>query len=163
MVASLRRFSKNEAAQQRLKIIRFYEKHGEEATIKAFGVNRKLISKWRKRLKENGGRLEALIPYSTRPSTARKSNIPQKIIDFIRDLRQTYPRLGKEKIKPPLDEYCIGIGLKTVSEPTIGNIIKRHNFFFQKAGRIYHNPNSKWAKDSKKREKRTRVKHPHKA
>ncbi len=32
MVASLRRFSENEAAQQRLKIIQFYEKHGEEAT-----------------------------------------------------------------------------------------------------------------------------------
>jgi len=62
MVASLRRLSENEAAQQRLKIIRFYEKHGEEATIEAFGVNRKLISKWRKRLKENNGRLEALIP-----------------------------------------------------------------------------------------------------
>jgi hypothetical protein len=54
------------------------------------------------RLKENGGRLEALIPNSTRPMSARKSNIPQKIIDFIRDLRQKYPRLGKEKIKPLL-------------------------------------------------------------
>ncbi len=27
MVASLRRFSENEVAQQRLKIIKFYEKH----------------------------------------------------------------------------------------------------------------------------------------
>lgn len=78
MVASLRRFSENEVAQQRLKIINFYEKHGEEATREAFAVDRKLISKWRKKLKENGGRLEALIPHSTRPRTVRKSNIPQK-------------------------------------------------------------------------------------
>jgi transposase-like protein len=83
MVASLRRFSENEVAQQRLKIIKFYEKHGEEATREAFGVDRKLISKWRKRVKENRGRLEALIPYSTRPKKARKANILQKIIDFI--------------------------------------------------------------------------------
>ncbi len=160
MVASLRRFSENEVAQQRLKIMKFYEKHGEEATKEAFGVDRKLISKWRKRLKENGGRLEALVPHSTRPKRVRKSKIPSEIIDFIRSLRQRHPRLGKEKIKPLLDEYCRDRGLKTISEPTIGNIIKRHNFFFQKSGRIYHNPDSKWAKNSKDRQKRTKVKHP---
>ncbi len=63
MVASLRRFSKDEVAQQRLKIIKFYERHGEQATKEAFAVDRRLISKWRKRLKENGGRLEVLIPH----------------------------------------------------------------------------------------------------
>ncbi|BCB96394.1 hypothetical protein JZK55_13160 [Dissulfurispira thermophila] len=160
MVASLRRFLENEVAQQRLKIIKFYEKYGEEATKEAFGVDRKLISKWRKRLKENGGRLEALVPHSTRPKRTRKSEIPFDIIDFIRKLRERYPRLGKEKIKPLLDEYCKDRGLKTVSEATIGNIIKRHNFFFQKSGRIYHDPNSKWAKNSKDRQKRTKVKYP---
>ncbi|MCX8031002.1 MAG: integrase core domain-containing protein, partial [Thermodesulfovibrionales bacterium] len=143
-----------------LNIIRFYEKHGEEATKEAFGVDRKLISKWRKRLKGNGGRLEALMPYSTRPKRTRKSKISHEIVDFIRGLRERYPRLGKEKIKPLLDEYCKDKGLKTVSEPTIGNIIKRHNFFFQKTGRIYHNPDSKWADNSKHRQKRTKVKHP---
>jgi transposase InsO family protein len=160
MVTSLRRFSKDEVAQQRLKIIKFYESYGEGATKEAFAVDRKLISKWRKRLKENGGRLEALIPYSTRPKRTRKSVIDQKIIDFIKNLRQKYPRLGKEKIKPLLDEYCKETGLKTVSEATIGNIIKRHKFFFHKTGRIYHDPNSKWAQKSKNRQKRTKVKHP---
>jgi hypothetical protein len=42
MVASLRRFSKDEVAQQRLKIIKFYEKYKEQATKEAFGVDRKL-------------------------------------------------------------------------------------------------------------------------
>jgi hypothetical protein len=56
---------------------------------------RKLISKWRKRLKENGGRLEALAPHSTRPKRVRKSKIPSEIIDFIRSLREKYPRLEK--------------------------------------------------------------------
>jgi hypothetical protein len=45
MAASLRRFSENEVAQQRLKIIKFYEKHREEATKEAFAVGRKLVSK----------------------------------------------------------------------------------------------------------------------
>lgn len=160
MVVSLRRFAGNEVAQQRLKIIRFYEKHGEEATKEAFGVDRKLISKWRKRLKEGSGKLEALIPHSTRPKRVRESNIPKKMIDFIRDLRQKYPRLGKEKIKPFLDEYCKERGLKTVSESSIGNIIKRHKFFYQKTGRIYHNPDSKWAQNQGKRQKRLKTKHP---
>ncbi|MCX7794393.1 MAG: helix-turn-helix domain-containing protein [Thermodesulfovibrionales bacterium] len=160
MVASLRRFSGKEVAQQRLKIIKFYEKRGEDATKEAFGVDRKLISKWRKRLKENGGRLEELIPYSTRPKRTRKSEIPREIIDFIRRLREKYPRLGKEKIKPLLDEYCKDKGLKTISEATVGNIIRRHNFFFQKSGRVYHNPDSKSAKKSRHRQKRTKVKHP---
>jgi len=43
MLLSLRRFSKNEVAQERLKILEFYQEYGEKATMKAFGVNRKLF------------------------------------------------------------------------------------------------------------------------
>jgi len=59
-----------------------------------------------------------------------------------------------------LDKYCERKNLKTISEATIGNIIKRHKLFYQKTGRIYHDPNSKWAKDSTKRQRRTKIKHP---
>lgn len=51
MLCSLRRFDKSEVAQQRMRIIKFYEKYGEKATYEAFGVSRKVISRWRKRLK----------------------------------------------------------------------------------------------------------------
>jgi hypothetical protein len=61
--------------------------------------------------------------------------------------------LGKEKIKPFLDEYCIQEGLKIISESTIRNIIKRNHFFFQKSGRVYHNPDSKWAKNPQKQKR----------
>jgi transposase-like protein len=57
MLLSLRRFSKSEVAQLRMKIIKFYEEYGRNETKKAFGVDRRLISKWRKRLKKSGGRL----------------------------------------------------------------------------------------------------------
>jgi len=51
MLLSLRRFSKNEVVQEKLKILEFYQEYGEKATMKAFGVNRKTIWVWRKRLK----------------------------------------------------------------------------------------------------------------
>ncbi|MEM2921468.1 MAG: hypothetical protein QXF26_04030 [Candidatus Bathyarchaeia archaeon] len=54
MLFSLSRFSGSEVAQQRMKIINFYQLYGEKATKEAFGADRKVISRWRKRLKENG-------------------------------------------------------------------------------------------------------------
>ncbi len=95
---------------------------------------------------------------STRPHRVRRSDVPLAIIDFIRELREKHPRLGKEKIKPLLDEYCLKKGLVTISESTIGNVIKRHKFFYQKSGRAYHDPGSKWAQRRVERAKRLRVK-----
>lgn len=160
MLVSLRKFDKSEVAQQRMKIIKFYEKYGEKAAKEAFGADRKVISRWRKRLKENGGRLESLMPLSTRPHNLVKPRTPLGLIEFIQSLREKHPRLGKEKIKVLLDRYCLEEGLKTISEGTIGNIIKRHNFFFQKQERVYHNPASKWAQGEGRKKKRLRVKHP---
>ena len=143
LTLGLMKFDKDEIAIQRMKIIKFYERYGERATDEAFGVGRKVINRWRKRLKENNGRVVALAPLSKRPKRVRKSIIPVEITEFIRSLRQENPRLGKEKIKPLLDEYCTEIGIKNVSESTIGNIIKRHNFFFQKEEKMYKNPGGK--------------------
>lgn len=44
MLSSLRQFSKSEVAQQRMKIIKFYQQYGEEAAKEAFGADRKVIS-----------------------------------------------------------------------------------------------------------------------
>jgi len=123
---NLRKFGGNKVAAQRMKVIRFYERHGEKATIEAFGTDRKVINRWRKRLEKMEGKLIALVPLSTRPQRVRKSTIPLEIIEFIKDLRQTHPRLGKERIKPLLDEYCSYHRIKNISESTIGNIIRRH-------------------------------------
>jgi hypothetical protein len=81
-----------------------------------------------------------------------------RILEFIKVLREKYPRLGKKKIKPLLNEYCRSINLPTIAEPTIGKVIKRNNYFFQKQGRIYHNPASKWNRI--KKVNRFRLKHP---
>lgn len=162
MLHSLNGFDKNEIAKQRMKIIKFYEEYGEKATLEAFGADRKIISRWRNKLKQGGGKLFALIPESTRPHKKRTPDTPQEIVDYIKNIRLEHPKLGKEKIKPLLDKYLKDKGIKTVSESTVGNIIKRHKlFYFPKIGRAYHDPNSKWAQNRVNKKKRLRVKqHP---
>ncbi len=70
MLPSLRKFSANEVAQERLKIIEFYDEHGEAETQRFFQVNRKTINVWKQKLERSGHRLESLIPRLTRPKSA---------------------------------------------------------------------------------------------
>lgn len=159
MIPSLRKFNASEVAQKRLEIIQFFNKHGETAAKEAFGADRKLISRWRRRLIKSGGKLSSLVPVSTKPHTLRMPRTDFRIIEFIKQQREDHVRIGKDKIKPDLDEYCERLGIESVSSSTIGNIIKRKGFFFQKAGKPYHNPSSKWAQNQAKKKKRLRIKH----
>ena len=159
MLYSLRRFEDNDVAKERLKIIGFYEEFGEKATKQAFGADRKLIHVWKRKLKHGDNQLQSLVPESTRPIRTRTMKTEHRIIAFIREQRQKHPRIGKEKLKPLLDRYCSSIYIKTISESTIGKIIKRNKLFYQKSGRMYHDPNSKYATNMLKRKKRQRVKH----
>jgi len=144
LILSLRKFDSSEIARQRMKIIKFYETYGEEVTKEAFGVNRKTIYVWRKRLKEKKGKLVGLIPFSTKPKNTRRMTTNPKVIEFIKSTREKYPRLGKEKIYPLLCAFCAKEGIKPIKESTIGKVIKRNNLFFQRQERIYHNPNFKY-------------------
>jgi transposase InsO family protein len=165
MLASLRKFAADQVAQERLKMIRFYEEHGETQSQKYFGVNRKTIHVWKKKLVVSGGRLAALGAHSTRPERVRRMATDPQVLSFIRQLREDHPRLGKEKIKPLLDRHCQGLGIRSPAVSTIGKIIKRQGLFFQRAGRIYHDPGSHWAQNAgKKRPRRLRVRYaPHPA
>lgn len=162
MLKSLRKFDQSEVAQQKMKIIEFYRCYGEKATIEAFGADRRVVNRWVKCLDNSGGQLSSLVPLTTKPHTTRTPVTDYRIIDFIAGEREAHPGVGKEKLKPDLDEYCTGLGIPGVSASTIGNIIKRHHFFFQKQGKCYHNPNSKWAQKKTEKKKRLRIKHsPH--
>ena len=100
MLSSLRRFDKSEVARQRQRIMAFYDKYGEQATKEAFGADRKVISRWRKKLRQHGGALEGLVPGSTKPNRSRTMTVATEIVQFIRQIRQEHPRLGKEKMFP---------------------------------------------------------------
>ena len=159
MIASLRRFDRDEVATQRLKIIMLYDEHGEHATKQAFGADRKLVSRWKKRLTDSGGKLPSLIPASTKPITVRQSQTKAEIVEYIKSQREKHFRIGKDKLKVFVDRYCKGRGIPTISASTIGNVIKRNSFFFQDMGKTYHDPSSKWAQNGRKKTKRLRVKH----
>lgn len=159
MIPSLRRFSSSEVAKKRMEMISFYDTYGETATKLAFGADRKVLSRWKQRLTNNKGRLESLIPLSTCPHQVRRSTLPVGMVEFIKSQRIEHYRLGKDKLKVFLDGYCQKEGFPTVSSSTIGNIIKRNKYFYQKAGKTYHDPASKWALNQVKKTKRLRVKH----
>ena len=143
MLSSLKKYAKDEVAGQRLRIMEFYDRYGEQATKEAFGADRKVISRWRQKLNRHDGSLAGLVPESTRPKRTRTMTVPWEIIQFIRQQRQEHPRLGKEKIKPLLDEFCRGKGIPPIAESSIGKVINRHKLFHQKTGRVYHDPSIK--------------------
>ena len=159
MIPSLRRFDANEVAKKRMEMISFYDTYGETATKQAFGADRKVISRWKKRLSRSNGRLASLIPISTKPINTRIPTTRPEVVEFIKSQREAHFRLGKEKLKVFLDKHCAEKALRPVSVSTIGNIIKRHNFFYQNLRKAYHNPASKWAQKNKKKTKRLRIKH----
>lgn len=162
MVSSLRRFARDEVAGQRLKIIKFYTKYGESETKEAFGVDRKTIFVWKKRLNSSQGKLTSLIPTSTKPINARGMETDPRVVTFIKTLREAHPRLGKEKIYPLLVSFCEKGEITPIKESTIGKVIKRNKLFYQKTGRIYHNPASKCAKRTKTKRLRIRYAPKHK-
>ena len=159
MLSSLQRFSHSEIAQQRMKIIRLYGQYGEQATKDAFGADRKVVSRWKRRLRDSGGKLSSLIPVPTRPHHVRTPATDPDIVSWIRHERELHPRIGKEKLKPDLDIFCHQHGIPSISTSTIGNIIKRCHFFFQRSGRVYHDPSSAWAQKRVHWKKRLRIRH----
>jgi len=147
---SINRFDGSEIAKFRLKVILFSQTYGVRAAQDAFGAGRSTLFLWKKNLREKGGDLSSLLPQSTRPKTPRRMMVDQKILSFIKNLRENNGRIGKEKIKVLLDIFCQEEGLPVISSSKIGRIIKRNNWFFIKQGRIYHNPASGWAQRKKK-------------
>ncbi len=143
-------FDRSQKAKLRLEILEFFEQFGLSATRSAFGVSRATVYRWRQAYLADQKRLTSLIPASTRPKRVRKRLVDSKIIGFINNLRENYGRLGKDKLKPLVDEYCQAQGIETTSASTIGRVITDHNGFYQKQTRMYHNPNHGWAKPRKK-------------
>jgi len=110
-------------AKFKAKVLSFWAKHGLEATIDAFPVKRSTLFSWKKKFKESNGNLEALNDKSRSPHKKRERIIDQRIKDFIIIQRTQHPRLGKEKIKSFLNEYCLNQNIVSISESTIGRAI----------------------------------------
>lgn len=142
-VIHINQFDKNEVAKYRLKVIEHYQRFGLSSTLSAFPVKRSTFFLWKQKLQQSGGKLFSLIPASTRPKQVRQMIIHPLVLAKIEKLRKKHYRIGKQKVKPLLDDYCTQHGLKPPSASLIGKIIKRHNLFFQRQDRIYHDPSRK--------------------
>ena len=145
MLSSLRSFSNNEVARKRMDMIAFYDQFGEKAVKQAFGADRKLISRWKKRLASSGGKLSSLIPTSTRPHQCRTPKTDPRILAFIKKEREDHPRIGKEKLKPDVDAHCVFMGIATVSASTIGNNMKD---FYRRFTSVYPATVRVWQSDN---------------
>ena len=114
-IISINKSQGNKTAKYRLKVLQHFWKHGLDSTLDAFPVSRPTIFRWQKELKESGGKLQSLVPKSTRPKQVRDTQVSAKVVDKIRILRKRWPNLSKHKLKPLLDVYCTGINHKAIS------------------------------------------------
>lgn len=96
---------------------------------RTFNISRRTLYRWRAKLKCSKRVIE-LQPRSSRPITFRASSINPLIIKKIREVREIYPNMGKDKIfhLQEFRDYCNFLHCKIPSISTIGRIIARDPF-----------------------------------
>ena len=93
------RYMRNQKeVERRIKILGFWQEHGEKATKDAFGVSRRTLFRWQKILGESGGKLPSLDPRSTAPKKRRSRIYDPAYLEHVIELRRHHPHLGKKKI-----------------------------------------------------------------
>lgn len=112
-----------EKAQHKYKVLAFWEKHGLGATAEAFGVKKRTLYNWKRKLKAGNNKPEALNERSKAPKTRRRRTWPWQVLNEIKRLREKYPNLGKEKIYPELLEFCQVHHYPCPKPKTIGRLI----------------------------------------
>jgi transposase InsO family protein len=117
------RYMVTQHAIHRAKVLTFWETYGLAATKEAFGTSKPTLYRWRHELKAGKGKLESLNPGSRAPQGRRHRVVDAQVTNFLVSLRQRYPRLGKDKLKPLLDQYCLDENLKSLSASTVGRVL----------------------------------------
>ncbi|MHB1086742.1 MAG: DDE-type integrase/transposase/recombinase [Minisyncoccota bacterium] len=113
----------SEVAKKRAQILTFWKKYGLAATEEAYGVKKRTLYEWQKKLKTGKGKLENLNCGSRAPKKKRQRRYDWRIVEEIVRLRTTYPNLGEKKLYPLLNEFCIPLKLPCPKPVTIGRII----------------------------------------
>jgi transposase InsO family protein len=106
-------------AEERVRILAFWQKHGDAATKEAFKVSRATLFRWQKTLQSYGGKIEALVPGSTAPKTRRHRIIPDAVKELI-GRERLREKIGKEKLARLLRDD----GVATLSASTVGRMLR---------------------------------------
>lgn len=121
----------SDVAAFRRHVLEYYCKYGLQPTVEAFGVKKSSLYNWKRKYERSGRKYISLVPESTRPHQTRVMHTDGRLVEFIRVMRETYGNIGQEMIKPFLDEYAKGLGIKSLGLTTIAKIIRRRRFTFE--------------------------------
>jgi putative transposase len=109
--------------EKRIEIIKFFDDYGAEATKRAFNKSRSTIYLWKQKLRKAGGKLSALAPGDRSPNNTRRRVVHPFIEKYILEYRTAHPGADKTTIFPSLTKASTAVGVKPISESTIGRII----------------------------------------
>jgi transposase InsO family protein len=84
--------------ERRVKILGFWQKHGEKATRDAFGTSCRTFFRWQELLDEAQGKLPSLDLKSTAPKQHRQCVYDPLYLERAITLRRSHHHLGKKKI-----------------------------------------------------------------
>lgn len=137
-------------AEQRVRILKFWQEYGLEATKSAFGAKQSTLYLWQKILRDSDGKIESLNPKSQARIHKNKREINMTVLKEIKRLRlDVCPNMGKAKVKRFLDKFCKQNNLPIYSESKIGRIIKEKKIYHHRQ-KIGHNGDIKIIKKEKK-------------
>lgn len=137
-------------AEQRVRILKFWQEYGLEATKSAFGAKQSTLYLWQKILRDSDGKIESLNPKSQAGIHKNKREINMTVLKEIKRLRlDVCPNMGKAKVKRFLDKFCKQNNLPIYSESKIGRIIKEKKIYHHRQ-KIGHNGDIKIIKKEKK-------------
>jgi len=122
-IANTLKFEASDAAKFRLTVLNHTEQFGWQSAAHAFHVSRATIFRWRSRM---DGRLISLVPISTKPHHTRRMLVDERMLSFLRVLRDTYGNIGKEKLTPLLAAHAASLGIPSYGATKIGKIIYRY-------------------------------------
>ena len=96
----------DETAEERMKILLFWEKHGLSACLDAFPVSERTLYSWKKIFVSSWCKISSLRKQSRAPKSTRKRIWDIRVLEKIIHIRDSYPNLWKDKIYPLLFQYC---------------------------------------------------------
>lgn len=102
------------AAQHRFDVVRWYEEHGRVVRLAArhFGHSPDTVSRWVRAFALR--QMRGLEERSRRPQQVRRPTTPPEQVARIKELRERYPRWGREKLRTLLLREGLEVSAKTI-------------------------------------------------